>query len=165
MATYIAENDTYGGFDSGGKYFGYFALAAAAIGLTGWAATHGHLPALKAADILDRFFLVAMQWIGIGLSLLLAVATLGSLILSSESRGTVTIDDRGVTRQIGTRSRMLQWHEIEGYVTVLGGIALLPRGRNHMLQIPESLDDYSGCIAEIEARGVGRLPPSRLPCG
>jgi len=121
MSTYVAEDDSYAGFDSTGKYFGYFGLAAAAVGLTGWAAAHGHLPGLKPAEVGDQLLLFAMQWIGFGLFVILALAALGSLILSSKSRGTVTIDDSGVTRQIGERSRTLKWQEIEGYVTVSGG--------------------------------------------
>lgn len=162
MTTYIAENDTYAGFDSAGKYFGYFGLAAGALALTGWAAIHGHLPGPKPADALGQFFLVAMEWIGTGLFVLLIAAALGSLILSSKSRGTVTIDDLGVTRQIGDRSRMLRWQEIEGYVVVSGGIALVPRESCQVIEVPRFLDDYHGCIAEIEARGVRKLPPSRL---
>jgi hypothetical protein len=162
MTTFTAEDDTYAGFDSTGKYFGYFGLAAGAVGITGWAAIHGHLPGLMPADAVGQFFLAAMEWIGIGLFVILGVAALGSLILSSKSRGTVTIDDLGVTRQIGERSRKLQWQEIEGYVVISGGIALVPREGNQMIEIPRFLDDYRGCIAEIQARGVGRLPPSRL---
>jgi len=162
MTTFTAEEDTYAGFDSTGKYFGYFGLAAGAVGITGWAAIHGHLPVLRPADAMDQFVLAAMEWIGTGLFVVLGVATLGSLILSSKSRGTVTVDNLGVTRQIGKRSRKLQWQEIEGYVVISGGIALVPRGGSQMIEIPRFLDDYRGCIAEIEARGVGRLPPSRL---
>lgn len=103
-----------------------------------------------------------MEWMGIGLFLILGVATLGSLILSSKSRGTVTVDDLGVTRQVGERSRKLQWQEIEGYVVIYAGIALVPHEGSQMIEIPRFLDDYRGCVAEIEARGVGRLPPSRL---
>jgi hypothetical protein len=162
MTTFTAEDDTYAGFDSTGKYFGYFGLAAGAIGITGWAAIHGHLPGVKPADAVDQFFLAAMEWIGFGLFVILGMATLGSLGLSRKSRGTVTVDDLGVTRQIGERSWKLRWSEIEGYVVVSGGIAVVPREGGKMIEIPRFLDDYSGCVAEIEARGVGRLPPSRL---
>lgn len=162
MTKYIVEDDTYAGFESTGKYFGYFGLASGAVGIAGWMAVHGHLPGLKPPNALDQFFLVAMEWIGIGLFVILGVATLGSLMLSGRSRGTVTIDDLGVTRQIGERSRKLQWLEIEGYVVITRGIALVPREGNQMIDIPRSLDDYHGCIAEIEARGVCRLPPSSL---
>lgn len=162
MTTYTAEDDTYAGFYSTGKYFGYFGLAAGAAGLTGWAAAHGHLPGLKPADAIDQFFLLAMEWIGFGLFALLGIATLGSLILSNKSRGTVSIDNLGVTRQIGKTSLMLPWEDIEGYIVVTGGIALVPREGCKMIEIPRFLDDYRGCIGEIEARGVCRLPPSRL---
>ena len=130
--------------------------------MTGWAAIHGHLPGLKPADALVQFVLAAMEWIGIGLFAILGIATLGSLISSSKSRGTVTIDDLGVTRQIGERSWKLQWQKIEGYVVISGGIALVPREGSQMIEIPRFLDDYRGCIAEIEAHGVCRLPSSRL---
>jgi hypothetical protein len=160
VTTYIAEDDSYAGFDSTGKYFGHFALAAGAVGLTGWEAAHGHLPRLRPTDALGQFFLAAMEWIGIGLFALLTAAALGSLILSRKSRGTVTIDDLGVTRQIEERSRALKWHE--GYVVVSGGIALVPREGSQGMEIPRFLDDYRGSVAEIEARGVRSLPPSRL---
>lgn len=162
MTTFAAEDDTYAGFDSTGKYFGYFGLAAGAIGITGWAVIHGHLPGLKPADAVDQFFLAAMEWIGFGLFVILGIATLGSLGLSRKSRGTVTVDDSGVMRQIEGRSWKMRWPEIEGYVVVSGGIALVPREGGKTIEIPRFLDDYGGCIAEIEARGVGRLPPSRL---
>jgi hypothetical protein len=164
MATYIAEADSYAGFGSTGKYFGYFALAAGAVGLAGWAAVHGHLPALHTGDAGDQLFLVAMEWIGSGLFVILAMAVLGSLMLSSKSRGTVTIDDLGVTRQIGERSRLLRWQEIEGFVAtpISGGITLIPREGSRKIVIPRFLDDYRGCVAEIKARGVGSLPASRL---
>lgn len=162
MATYTADDDTYAGFNSTGKYFGYFGLAAGAVGITGWAAMHGHLPGLKPANVDEQLVLAAMEWIGIGLFVILSFAMLGSLILSSKSQGTVTIDDLGVTRKIGETSRKLRWQEIEGYVVIGGRTALVPHAGNQMIEIPRFLDDYRGCIAEIEARGVGRLPPSRL---
>jgi hypothetical protein len=125
---------------------------------------HGHLPALRPADMGDQWLLLAMVWIGSGLFAMMAVAVLGSLMLSGKSRGTVTIDDLGVTRQVGERSRTLRWPEIEGFVVtpIRGGITLIPRQRNQRIAIPKFLDDYRGCIAEIKARGVGNLPASRL---
>jgi hypothetical protein len=161
MATYIAEADSYAGFRSTGKYFGYFGLVAGAVGLTGWAAMHGHLPGLQPADAGGQLMLVAMAWVGCGLFGLMAVAVLGSLMLSSKSRGTVTVDDLGVTRQIGERSRMLRWVEIEGFVVtpIRGGVTLIPREGRRTIVIPRFLDDYRGCIAGIKARGVKNLAP------
>jgi hypothetical protein len=161
MATYIAERDSYAGFGSTGKYFGYFGLAAGAVCLTGWAAIHGHLPAAQHADAGGQLLLFAMEWIGGGLFGLMAVCVLGSLLASNKSRGTVTVDDLGVTRQIGERSRMLRWPEIEGFVVtpISAGITLIPREGRQTIVIPRFLDDYRGCIAEIKARGVKLLPP------
>ena len=164
MGRYIAEADSYAGFGSTGKYFGYFGLVAGAVGLTGWAAIDGQLPGLKPADPGDQLMIAAMMWVGGGLAAIMAVTVLGSLILSSKSRGTVTVDDLGVTRQIGERSRMLRWVEIEGFVgtPIRGGVTLIPREGRGTIVIPRFLDDYRGCIAEIRARGVGSLPASRL---
>jgi hypothetical protein len=104
---------------------------------------------------------MAMEWIGGGLFGLMAVCVLGSLLLSNKSRGTVTVDDLGVTRQIGERSRMLRWPEIEGFVVtpISAGITLIPRGGRQTIVIPRFLNDYRGCVAEIKARGVRLLPP------
>jgi hypothetical protein len=161
MATYIAEADSYAGFGSTGKYFGYFGLLAGAVGLTGWAMMHEHLPSLQRADTGGQLLTVAMTWIGGGLAAIMAVATLGSLMLSKNSRGTVTVDDLGVTRQIGERSRMLRWVEIEGFVVtpLQGGVTLIPRQGRRTVVIPRFLDDYRGCLEEIKARGVRLLPP------
>jgi len=160
MATYVAESDSYAGFRSTGQYFGYFGLAAGAVGLTGWAAMHGRLPGLRSIDAGSQLMLMAMEWIGGGLAALMAVCVLGSLLLSSKSRGTVTIDDLGVTRQIGERSRMLRWAEMEGFVVtpISAGVTLIPREGKQTIVIPRFLDDYRGCIAEIKARGVKLLP-------
>ena len=164
MATYIAEADSYAGFGSTGIFFGYFGLAAGTVGLTGWAAIHGHVPGLQPAGAGDQLLLVAMEWIGSGLFVIMAATVLGSLMLSGKSRGVVTIDDLGVTREIGERSRMLRWQEIEGFVVtpITGGISLIPREGSQTIVIPRFLDDYRGCIAEIKARGVRILPANRL---
>jgi hypothetical protein len=161
MATYIAESDSYAGFGSTGQYFGYFGLAAGAVGLTGWAALHGHLTGWQPADADSQLMLMAMEWIGGGFFALMALVVLGSLMLSNKSRGNVTVDDLGVTRQIGERCRMLRWAEIEGFVVtpINGGVTLIPREGRRTIMIPRFLDDYRGCIAEIKARGVKNLPP------
>jgi hypothetical protein len=165
MTRYIAQADSYAGFGSTGKYFGYFGLAAGMVALTAWALKHGHVPpGIQPADASDQFLLLGMEWVGSGLFVLMAVAVLGSLMLSSKSRGAVTIDDLGVTRQIGKRSRMLRWQDIEGFVVTTAnvGITLVPREGTRMIVIPRSLDDYRGCIAEIRARGIESLPANQL---
>jgi hypothetical protein len=110
---------------------------------------HGHLPGLKPADAMDQFFLLAMEWIGFGLFAFLGIATLGSLTLSNKSRGTVSVDDVGVRRQIGETSLMLKWEEIEGYVVIIGGIALVPREGCQKIEIPQFLEDYRGCVGKM----------------
>lgn len=164
MATYVAESDSYAGFGSTGQYFGYIGLAAGTVALTGWAVLHARLPGWRPADASSQLMLVAMEWVGGGLFGLMAVAVLGSLMLSNKSRGTVTVDDLGVTRQIGERSRMLRWSEMEGFVVtpISAGVTLIPREGRRTIVIPRFLDDYRGCIAEIKTRGARLLPPDNL---
>lgn len=161
MAIYVTESDSYAGFGSTGKYFGYFGLTAGVVGATGWAAIHGLLPGLRPVDAGSQLFVVAMAWIGFGLFALMMIGTLGSLMLSNKSRGTVAVDGLGVTRQVGERSRMLRWPEMEGFVVtpMRGGITLIPRYGKQTIVIPRFLDDYRGCVAEIKARGMKLLPP------
>jgi hypothetical protein len=164
MAIYLAESDSYAGFGSTGKYFAYFGLAAGAVALTGWAALDGHLSGAQAADAGSQLMFAAMEWIGGGLFGLMAVVVCGSVMVSSKSRGTVTVDDLGVTRQVGERSRLLRWPEIEGFVVtpIMAGITLVPREGVQKIVIPRFLNDYRGCVAEIKARGVKLLPPDNL---
>jgi hypothetical protein len=161
MATYVAEGDSYAGFGSTGKSFLYFGLAAGAVGLTGWASMHGLLSGLRPADAGSQLFVVAMAWIGGGVFALMMIGVLGSLMLSNKARGTVAVDDLGVTRQVGERRRMLRWPEIEGFVVtpIRAGVTLIPREGRRTIVIPRFLDDYRGCIAEIKVRGAKLLPP------
>jgi hypothetical protein len=162
MATYVAESDTYAGWSTG-RNFGYFGLVAGAVGLTGWATMHGHLPGLQPVDAGDQLLILAMAWIGGGVFVLMAICVLGSLVRSDKSRGTVVIDDVGVLRQIGRWRRMLRWEEIEGFAAMpYGGVTLIPCNGGRGMEIPRFLDDYRGCIAEIKARGIGSLPSTRL---
>ena len=161
MATYAVERDDYAGWSGAGRTFGVFALASGAIALIGWASLHGVTYGAKGATPSGQLLLSAMMWVGVGLCVLMAIAFLGSLLLSSKARGTVLVDDMGVTRQIGERSRMLRWDEIEGFVVtpISAGVTLIPREGKGTIVIPRFLDDYRGCIAEIKARGVKLLPP------
>ncbi len=166
MAIYAVERDDYAGWGAAGRNFLLFGIAAGAISAAGWAATHGHLAWLRPTDAADQLFLSAMTWICGGVFVIMAVAAMGSLILTDKSRGSVVVDDLGVERQIGERSRRLAWPEIEGLVVnPAGGVTLVAGKVNQAIEIPRFLDDYRGCIAEIKARGVGVLPSSRLSKG
>jgi len=67
MATYAATGDDYAGWSTG-RNFGAFGLVAGLVGLTGWAAMHGHLPGLQPKDAGDQLLIVVMEWVGIGCS-------------------------------------------------------------------------------------------------
>jgi hypothetical protein len=162
MASYVATGDDYAGWSTG-RNFGAFGLVAGLVGLTGWAALHRHLPGLQPRDAGDQLLIVAMEWVGTGLFVLMAIGVAGSLMLSSKARGTVTVDDVGVARQIGKWRRILRWEEIEGFVvSAYGGVTLIPVKGWRRIEIPRFLDDYRGCIAEIKAHGIGSLPAERL---
>ena len=166
MGIYAVQRDDYAGWSGAGRNFLLFGIAAGAIAAAGWAATHGHLAWLRPTDAADQLFLSAMTWVCGGVFVLMAIATMGSLLLSDKARGSVVVDDLGVERQIGGRSRRLAWPEIEGFVVNPAGGVTLVAGKVHQtVEIPRFLDDYRGCIAEIKARGVGALPSSRLKKG
>jgi hypothetical protein len=162
MATYAATGDDYAGWSTG-RNFGAFGLVAGLVGLTGWAAMHGYLPGLQPKDAGDQLLIVVMEWVGIGVFVLMAIGVLGSVMLSRKARGTVTVDDVGVAREIGKRRQMLRWEEMEGFVvSEYGGVTLIPLKGWRRIEIPRFLDDYRGCIAEIKAHGMRSLPTSRL---
>ena len=163
MATYVAEPDTFAGWSSTGRWFGCAGLVAGAVALFGWGAMHGRFRGWQPVAASDQLFMVAMEWVGGGVFVLMAVCVFGSILLSSRSRGTVTIDDLGVDRRIGNWSRRLRWNEIEGFVAMpYGGVTLIPREGSGTIEIPRFLDDYRGCIAELTARHLMRLPADRL---
>lgn len=161
MATYAVERDDYAGWSGAGRSFGVFAVVSGVIALIGWASLHGVTDGRTTTTPSGQLLLSAMMWVGVGLCVLMGIAFLGSLLLSSKARGTVLVDDLGVTRQIGERSRILRWDEIEGFVVtpISAGVTLIPREGRQTIVIPRFLDDYRGCIAEIKARGLKLLPP------
>jgi len=162
MATYTVEQDTYAGWRTG-RNFGLFGLAAGAIAFASWAYLHGHMRGMAVLQPSDQIFLSGAQWIGGAFCLLMAICVLGSIQRSAKSRGTVTVDDVGVMRRIGRRTRILRWEEIEGFVVMGGGgITLISMDSKPRIEIPMFLDDYRACIAEIKAKGLRSLPSDRL---
>ena len=159
MPTYIAEPDTYAGWDGFGRQLSYCTAASAAITLTCWVAMHGGFGAGFARSASDQLFVSYLLWVSIGFGALATVGVLGSLVLSAKSKGTVIVDDVGVHRQIGNRRTFLLWEQIQGFVVMpTGGVTLIPLKGNQRIQIPRFLDDYRGCIREIKARNVPVLP-------
>ena len=161
MATYVVEKDNYAGWE--GSRFGLAGIVAGAVALLCWTALHhpGYGPRL--GDPSDQLFLSAVVWIGGGVFVIMAIAVLGSIQASRQSRGTVTVDDEGVLRQIGKHTWSLRWAEIEGMVSMPGrGVTLIPTTASRRIVIPNSLGDYRACIAGLKAKGVRYLPSDRL---
>ena len=163
MATYVALNDDPYSNGSAGRGFAYAGLVAGLAGLTGSAAIHGYLPGLRPADAFGQLLIVAVAWVGGGLFVVMAICAWVLIAKSARLRGTVTVDAVGVLRQIGKGSQLLRWEQIEGVVTMgQEGATLIPRGSCRRIEIPGSLDDLRGCIAEIKAKGVVSLPSDAL---
>jgi hypothetical protein len=163
MATYLVVPDDYAGWNGAGRNFGYFGLAAGVVALLSEAAIRGYLGRLQPSTSADLLFLAILVWVSCGLFLLMGFCVLGSLMLSSNSRGTVSVTENGVDRVIGKRSQSLTWNEIEGFVPrPYGGVTLVAAPGKPRIIIPRFLDDYRACIAELKDRGLHSLPPSAL---
>ena len=163
MATYVVEKDALAGWESSGRKFGIAGVTAAAVAFICWAAMRGPAYGSAPAPAFSGLFLSAMVWVGGGVFFFMTILVLESILRSREARGIVTIDDEGVLRQIGARTRLLTWGEIAGYVFRSGGgVTLVSREANRQIKIPRSLDDYRGCLSELRARKLEVLPESRL---
>jgi hypothetical protein len=163
MATYLVLPDDYAGWNGAGRNFALVGAGSGIAALLCWAATHGHFPHVAPTAASDQLFLSAIVWIGTGIFALMAFAAFGSILLSSRSRGTLTVTEQGVARSIGNRTRSLAWHEITGFVPMpYGGVTLIPTPGKPRIVVPRFLDDYRACIAELKEQGLQRLPPSAL---
>jgi hypothetical protein len=163
MANYVALDDDPYSNRSYGRGFAYASLVAGAVGLTGWAAIRGYLPGLRPTGVFGQLLIVAMAWVGCGLFVVMATCAWVMIAKSAGLQGTVTVDSVGVLRQVGKRSQLLRWEDIEGIVTMnQEGATLIPRAGQRRINIPGSLDDLRGCISEIKAKGVVSLPSDAL---
>ncbi|ADW69539.1 hypothetical protein [Granulicella tundricola] len=163
MATYLVVPDDYAGWNPTGRNFASIGAAIGAIGLLSWMSLHRHLGTFTPAATSDRLFLSGLVWLGAGGFGLMAVAAMGSILLSLKSRGTVTITDQGVLRTVGTRSSSLPWTEIQGLVPMpYGGVTLVATTGKSNITIPRFLDDYRACIAELKDHGLQAIPSSSL---
>ncbi|MEO8735989.1 MAG: hypothetical protein ABI380_05580 [Edaphobacter sp.] len=163
MATYLVVPDDYAGWNPTGRNFALISAAVGAIGLLSWMSLHRHLGTLRPIAASDQLFLSGLVWLGVGGSSLMAVAALGSILLSLKSRGTVSVTDEGVFRTVNARTFSLGWPEIQGLVPMpYGGITLVATTKKSDIVIPRFLDDYRACIAEIKDHGIRAIPPSSL---
>ncbi len=163
MATYRVGPDDYAGWNPTGRNFALISAAVGAIGLLSWLSLNHHLGALRPSAVSDQLLLSGLVWLGVGGSALMAMAAVGSILLSLKSRGTVSVTAEGIFRTIKSRTHSLAWSEIDGFVPMpYGGITLIAASAENNIVIPRFLDDYRACIAEIKNQGIHVLPASTL---
>lgn len=163
MATYLVGPDDYAGWNPTGRNFALISAAVGAIGLLSWMSLNHHLGAFRPSAASDQLVLSGLVWLGVGGFALMAMAALGSIMLSLKARGTVSVTAQGVFRTIKSRTHSLAWSEIDGFVPMpYGGITLIAAAGKGNLVIPRFLDDYRACIAEIKNQGIHALPASTL---
>jgi hypothetical protein len=163
MATYRAVPDDYAGWNPTGRNFALAGVAVGFVGLLSWLSLHGRLGYFQPSAATDRVFLGGLMWLCIGFFCLMAIVTFGSIMLTLDSRGTVSVTGEGVTRTVGSRTHSLAWSEIQGLVPMpYSGTTLVSVPGKPNIVIPRFLDDYRTCIAEIKDHNIRALPPSSL---
>ena len=161
MATYTTGPDRFAGWQGAGRQFAAVASGSGAIGGLCWIAAHGGFGQLRAAS--DQIFISIVLWVSLGLCALMSLAALGSLVYSVRSRGIITVDDIAVHRRLGRWHTLLRWEEIGGSLPSIGGVTLVSVVGNRRLEIPRSLDDFRGCLAEIRAHNPRLQTLERRP--
>ena len=163
MATYLVGPDDYAGWNPTGRNFALISAGVGAIGLLSWMFLNHHLGAFRPSAASDQLVLSGLVWLGVGGFALMAMAALGSILLSLRARGTVSVTAEGVFRTIKSRTHSLAWSDIDGFVPMpYGGITLIAASAKDNIVIPRFLDDYRACIAEIKNQGIHVLPVSSL---
>jgi hypothetical protein len=165
MATYKDSMIGYADFHSAGRYF---ALAGAASALTGASllyASNGHSLG-HAHSAADLAFAAIGGWILLGLSLILAIAVLGSLLITHRARQTITVSELGVLSKAPRNELFLAREEILGVAEVPGnpvprGAVLVTANSARKLLIPRWIGGYGACLEEIQALGIPTFPPYR----
>jgi len=161
MSVYLFDGDIYYGWKSFGRSFALVGVVALAVGAAGFSLNHGH-PA-HPLDPSDQLFASALQWIGFGLSAIMALAAFGSILISSKERGDVEVTGQGVRRIYNPdNEEFFPREEIAGFVArPSGGVTLVGSENQRQMIIPRSIEGYRDCIAELKAMGIQPLPASR----
>jgi hypothetical protein len=127
---------------------------------------------LKVGSVLidgDRadFALAAIAgWILLGLSLLMTIAVLGSLLITNRAKQTITVSQLGVLSKAPRTELFLAREEILGMAEIPGspmprGTDLVTADSGRLLLTPRWIGGYAACLAEIRGLGIPTLPPYR----
>ena len=163
MATYKDSMIGYADFHSAGRYFALAGAASTLIGASLLYASNSHsLGQVHSAA--DLVFAAMAGWILLGLSLILAIAVLGSLLITHRGRQTITVSELGVLSKAPRRELFLAREEILGVAEVPGhptprGVILVTADSARRLLIPRWIGGYGACLKEIQALGIPTFPP------
>ena len=169
MATYSHSMSGYADFQSVGRYFALAATASALLGASLIYIGNGHWQRLAhtAADLA----LAGMAGIVLlGLSLLMAVAVLGSLLVTLRAKQTITVSQTGVLRKAREEELYVTAADILGICEIPGkpmpqGAILVTKDPGRQLFIPRWIGGYAACLEEIRSLGVPLLPPYKRSRG
>lgn len=165
MATYSDAMMGYADFQSTGRYFAAAMAASAVLGTAALYIADGH-----AAGIFQNTpslaFVSMGGYVALGLSLVMAGATLGSLSITRRAKRTITISETGVLSQSPKKELFLAREEILGMAVVPGnrlpqGTMLVTADRARHLLIPRWIRGYGACLGELQKLGIPALPPYR----
>jgi hypothetical protein len=165
MATYSDQMIGYADFYSTGRFFALAAAASALIGGSLIYASSGHLQGLAHTSA-DFGFAATAGCVLLGLSLLMTVAALGSLLITNRAKRTITVTQLGVLNKAPGEELFLAREEILGMTEIPRnpmprGTLLVTADSAGRLLIPSWIDGYAACLEEIQKLGVPALPPYR----
>jgi hypothetical protein len=165
MATYSHAMNGYADFRSTGRYFALARAASAVIGASLVYISNGHLQGLAHTPA-DLALAAMAGWILLGLSLLMTIAVLGTLLITRRAKLTITVSQAGVLRKAPRKELFLAREEILGMAEIPGspmprGAMLVTADSARLLLIPQWIGGYGACLKEIQELGVPKLPPYR----
>ncbi len=162
MSLYRSDGDITFGWKSFGRSFAIFGALALAMAATGFLVMRGS--SAHSVDPETQLLATAAEWIGGGLSILMAFAARGSIRISSRERGDVEISAEGVRRIFKPgKEDFLPLERIAGLVRrQSGGVLLIDRSCRRNMVIPRSIEGYRECVAELKAMGIKPLPADQL---
>lgn len=166
MATYSDSMLGYADFRSTGRYFAIALAACALVGVTATYAANGHLPRLI-HDSSDLVFVAFVGYVALGLSVVLALVVLGSLLISRRAQLTISVSPLGVEKKGDGNDAFLPRDRILGMIEMRSGffprpsITLVDADTGRQMLIPSSLARYGACLSELEEMGIATLPPFR----
>jgi hypothetical protein len=165
MATYSDSMIGYADFHSTGRYFALVMAASAIVGITAVSIGSGHVPGLT-IHATDMAFVSMAGYVALALSVVMAIAVFGSLMISRRSQQSITVSADGVLSKVRGTEVFLSRSHIVGMALAPGshiprGMMLLAANPSGDLLVPRWVGGYGACIAELQSLGIPTLQPLR----